>query len=417
MNLLIKSATLIDPTQPALHLKKRDLLIEKGQIRAIGTGLREGGNTRVIRLENLFVSPGWFDSGVSFGEPGFEERETIANGLKVAAASGFAGVVLNTNTNPTPDTSGDIVFLKDAARGQVSELFPMGTLSVKSRGEDLSEMHDMHQAGAVGFSDYKTPLENPNLLKLALLYVQHFGGLAHSFPMDAQVSAKGQVHEGNVSVTLGLKGIPALAEELRIARDLALLEYTGGRLHIPTISSAHSVALIASAKKKGLDVSCSVAIHNLWFTEESLEGFDSRFKVLPPLRSQRDVKALRKALKEGVIDFVTTDHCPMDIEEKRKEFDLASFGTVGLEGAFGVLNQIFGTEASVEILTRGRERFGLRRPVLKEGEKAVLTLFNPEQQSVLEADTLLSSSKNAIFLGVPLVGKAYGVIVGERNSL
>jgi dihydroorotase len=177
------------------------------------------------------------------------------------------------------------------------------------------------------------------------------------------------------------------------------------------------VALIASAKKKGLDVSCSVAIHNLWFTEESLEGFDSRFKVLPPLRSQRDVKALRKALKEGVIDFVTTDHCPMDIEEKRKEFDLASFGTVGLEGAFGVLNQIFGTEASVEILTRGRERFGLRRPVLKEGEKAVLTLFNPEQQSVLEADTLLSSSKNAIFLGVPLVGKAYGVIVGERNSL
>lgn len=417
MTLLIKSATIIDKAQPAHHLKKRDILIEKGLIKAIGKDLKEGRGTRVIRLENLHVSPGWFDSSVSFGEPGFEERETIANGLRVAALSGFTGIVLNTNTHPTPDTSGDIVFLKETAREHCTELFPMGTVSMGSGGEDLSEMYDMHMAGAVGFSDFRNPIENPNLLKLALLYAQNFGGLIHSFPLDAKLGANGQIHEGEVSVKLGLKGIPVLAEELRVSRDLALLEYTGGKLHIPNISTAGSVSLISSAKKKGLDVSCSVTLHNLWFTDKVLESFDSYFKVLPPLRAQTDVMALRKALKEKVIDFVTTDHCPLDIEEKRREFDLAGFGTIGLEGAFGILNQLYGLEIVIEILSRGRERFGLPPVSIKEGERAVLSLFNPEEKGILEASALMSISKNTIFQGVPLKGKAYGVIVGENIRL
>ena len=416
MNLLIKSATLIDPGQPALHLKKRDVLISKGKIQRIGTNLSADRKTRVIEKKNLYVSPGWFDTSVSFGEPGFEERETISHGLKVAAESGFTGIVLNTNTHPTPDTSGDIVFLKESAKGKCAELFPLGTVSVEAGGKDLSEMYDMHCAGAVGFSDYKNPIENPNLLKLALLYAQNFGGLVTSFPMDTELAAHGQMHEGKVSVRLGLKGIPGLAEELRVARDLALLEYTGGRLHIPTISTAASVKLIAAAKKKGLDVSCSVAIHHLWFTDAALEHFDSHFKVSPPLRDQDDRKALQKALREGVIDFVTSDHCPLDIEHKRLEFDRAAFGATGLEEAFGVLNQIYGPETSAEILSRGRERFGQPKVALKEGERAVLTLFDPEATYTLGEKDLNSLSKNSMFLGVPLKGRAFGVVVGDQIS-
>ncbi len=416
MTLLIKSATLIDTGQPALHLKKRDILIEKGVIKNIGRGLEAGPKTRVVQAKNLYVSPGWFDTGVSFGEPGYEERETISNGLKVAAASGFSGIVLNTNTHPTPDSSGDIVFLKEAAKGHCTQLFPLGTVSVGASGEELSEMYDMHGVGAVGFSDYKTPLQNPNLLKLALLYTQNFDGLVHSFPMDAALAAHGQMHEGTVSVRLGLKGIPGLAEELRVSRDLFLLEYTGGRLHIPTISTAASVKLIAAAKKKGLNVSCSVALHHLWFTDAAVEGFDSHFKVMPPLRDLKDQKALQKALKEGIIDFVTTDHCPLDVEQKRREFDHAAFGATGLEEAFGVLNQLFGPQTSAEILSRGWQRFGQPQPTLKEGQRAVLTLFDPEAEYTLEENDLKSHSKNSMFLGVPLKGKAYGVVVGDQIS-
>ena len=416
MTLLIKSATIIDKSQPALHLKKRDILIDKGEINSIGIGLSPGRKTRVIEAQNLHVAPGWFDTGVSFGEPGYEERETISNGLEVAAKSGFTGIVLNTNTNPTPDSSGDIVFLREAAKDHCTELFPLGTVSVGANGEDLSEMYDMHSVGAVGFSDYKTPLQNPNLLKLALLYAQNFGGLVHSFPMEAELAAHGQMNEGAMSVRLGLKGIPALAEELRVARDISLLEYTGGRLHIPTISTAASVKLIAAARKKGLDISCSVAIHHLWFTDATVEEFDSHFKVMPPLRDEKNRKALQKALREGVIDFVTTDHCPLDVEHKRREFDHAAFGAIGLEEAFGILNQIYGPEISAEILSRGRQRFGQPEAVLKEGHRAMLTLFDPDVEYVLDEKDLKSHSRNSMFLGVPLQGRAYGVVVGDKIS-
>lgn len=417
MTLLLKAATLVDASQPKLNGKKRDILIENGRIGQIGARLNPPPGCRVIALDNLHVSAGWFDTSVSFGEPGYEERETIAGGLRVAAASGFTGIVLNTATRPVPDTSGDIVFLKETARKAVTELYPLGALSMGAKGEDLAELYDMHGVGAVGFSDYKHPVENPNLLKLALLYAQHFNGLVHSFPLDAHLGGKGQMHEGETAVRLGLRGIPALAEELRVSRDLALLEYTGGKLHIPMVSTRQSVERIAEAKKRGLDISCSVAIHNLAFTEKELESFDSVFKVLPPLRSESDCKALRKALKDHIIDFVSSDHCPMDIEQKRMEFDLAAFGSLGLESAFGILNGLFGMETSVEMLTRGRLRFGLPAAQLQEGERALLTLFNPDLEYTLREKDLLSASKNSMYLGRPLRGKAYGVVVGAKTNL
>ena len=250
MNILLKSAKIVCPENKELHLKKRDILIKKGIIEKIATSLEAATNTKVVEKENLHVSLGWFDSSVSFGEPGFEERETIANGLFTAGKSGFTDIVLNPNTNPVPDTSSDVVFLKERGIGKVTKIYPLGTLTKNADGIDLAELFDMKNAGAVAFYDFKKQISNPNLLKIALLYAQNFDGLVYSFPQDGDIKGKGVAHEGEVSTKLGLKGIPALSEELQIARDLFILEYTGGKLHIPTISSAGSVKLIADAKKK-----------------------------------------------------------------------------------------------------------------------------------------------------------------------
>ncbi|MEX0359831.1 MAG: dihydroorotase family protein, partial [Allomuricauda sp.] len=244
MNILLKSAKIVCPQNKALHLKKRDILIKKGVIEKIAASIPSATNIKEFTAKNLHVSLGWFDSSVSFGEPGYEERETISNGLKVAAASGFTDILLNPNTKPVPDTSSDIVFLKERGNGSATNLYPVGSLTANAEGRDLAELFDMKNAGAIAFYDFKKQLSNPNLLKIALLYAQNFDGLVMSFPQDGQIKGKGIVHEGEISTTLGLKGIPALAAELQISRDLFILEYTGGTLHIPTISTANSVKLI-----------------------------------------------------------------------------------------------------------------------------------------------------------------------------
>ncbi len=410
MNILLKSAKIVDKSNKDLHLKKRDIHIVDGKIKKIAAKIEVTGKTKVIDIKNLHVSLGWFDSGVSFGEPGYEERETIANGLRTAARSGFTDIVLNPNSHPVPDSSSDIVFLKNASKGHGTRLYPLGTLTQSAAGQDLAELYDMKNAGAIGFYDFKHPVKNPNLLKIALQYAQSFQGLVCSFPLDTHIAGKGIVNEGAVSTTLGLKGIPALAEELHIARDLFILEYTGGKLHLPCISTAGSVKLIAEAKKKGLNVTCSTAIHNLWFTDAVLEEFDAQYKVLPPLRSESDKKALLKGLKDGTVDLVTTDHIPMNIEQKQVEFDNAAYGTIGLESAFGILNQLFDLETTIEILTRGRARFGIDLPSLKEGSEACLSLFDPDKEYTFENENIVSTSKNSMFLGHTMKGKALGII-------
>ncbi len=417
MNILIKSAKIINPLNKDLHLKKRDILIKNGIIDTIKVKIDAPKATKIVDLKNLYVSLGWFDSGVSFGEPGFEERETISNGLLTAAKSGFTDVVLNPNTHPVADTSSDIVFLKNSGKGFATNLYPLGALTVKAQGNDLAELYDMGNAGAVGFYDFKSPITNSNLLKVALQYVQNFDGLVYSQPMDMNIAGKGMVNESPVSTKLGLKGIPSLAEELQIVRDLFILEYTGGRLHIPTISTAKSVKLIADAKKKGLDVSCSVPLHSLHFTDEVLEEFDSTYKVMPPLRTKKDARALIKAVNDEIIDFVTTDHTPLNVELKRLEFDNAMYGSIGLESAFGLLNKIFGVEKAISLLTKGKERFKLEPNKFTEGKEACLTLFNPDSEYVFEKEDILSTSKNCMALGETLMGKVYGIVNNDQLVL
>lgn len=417
MNIVLKSATLVDSTNPSLHLKKRDILIKNGIIEKIAAKIEPSSRVKELRLDNLHVSIGWFDSSVSFGEPGHEERETIANGLLTAAKSGFTDIVLNTNSYPPPNSGSDIIFFNQRSEGFACSLHPMGSLTLNREGETLAELFDMKSAGAVAFSDYKNSIDNANLLKIALQYVQNFDGLVLSFPENRQIAQHGVMNEGETSTVLGLKGIPNLTEELRLTRDLYLLEYTGGKLHVPTISTADSVKLIAAAKKKGLNVSCGVAIHNLFLTDKELKGFDSNYKVNPPLRTKKDAKALLAGLQNGTIDLVTSDHSPIDIEEKRKEFDNSANGSIGLESAFGALNQLLPFEETAELLSKGRERFGLKTPKLKEGEIACLTLFNPKGEYEFSKEHVLSRSKNSAFYGKTLKGTVYGSINNHKMEL
>ncbi|MFM9987777.1 dihydroorotase [Flavobacterium sp.] len=408
MNLILKAARIIDTKNP-LHNQVVDIKISNGIILKIASNIENNESFEEIKLDNLHVSQGWFDTSVSLGEPGFEDRETIANGLQVAAKSGFTGIALQPNSFPIVDNQSQIHFVKQKANGFATELFPIGALTQKSEGNDLAELFDMKNAGAVAFGDYNKSLDNANLLKISLQYTQDFDGLVIAFAQDNTIKGKGMVHEGIVSTMLGLKGIPSLAEELIIARNLFILEYTSGKLHIPTISSAKSVALIKEAKAKGLQVTCSVAVHNLILTDKEIEGFDTRYKVLPPLRTEKDKKALIAGILDNTIDCITSDHNPIDIENKKMEFDKAKYGTIGLESAFRTLQTILPKEIIIEKLVSGRTIFGQETTSITEGKKANITLFNPEEESIFTEENILSKSKNSAFLDTKTKGKVYGI--------
>ena len=409
MKIIIRNAKIIDSKSP-FHNKTVDILIVDGLINKIGTALPNPDNATEIKRDNLHVSQGWFDSSVSLGEPGFEERETIANGLEVAAKSGFTTIALQPNSFPCIDNQSQINFVLNKANGFATQLFPIGALTKGSEGKDMAELYDMKKAGAIAFGDYNTSLDNANLLKIALQYVQDFEGLVIAFAQDDKIKGNGVANEGVVSTRLGLKGIPNLAEELQIARNLFLLEYTGGKLHIPTISTAKSAALIKDAKAKGLQVSCSVAVHHLVLTDETLGEFDARFKVSPPLRTETDRKALLNAVLEGTIDMITSDHNPIDIEHKKMEFDTAKNGTIGLESAFGALMTVLPLETVIEKLTAGKTIFGIENHYIKEGILANISLFNPEGKNTFTKQNIASKSKNSAFLGTETKGKPYGIV-------
>jgi len=409
MKFIIRSAKIIDSKSP-FHNKTVDILIVDGFIKKIGTSISNSENAEEIQLDNLHVSQGWFDSSVCLGEPGFEDRETIANGLTVAAKSGFTGIALQPNSFPIIDNQSQVNFVLNKALGCATQLYPIGALSKESTGKDMAELYDMKKAGAIAFGDYNKSLDNANLLKIALQYVQDFDGLIVAFSQDENIKGNGVANEGIISTRLGLKGIPNLAEELQIVRNLFLLEYTGGRLHIPTISTKKSAQLIRDAKAKGLQVTCSVAVHHLVLTDEKLEGFDTRYKVSPPLRTETDRNALLKAIKDGTIDMITSDHNPMDIEHKKMEFDGAKNGTIGLESAFGALMTVLPLEIVIEKLNAGKTSFGIEMQTIDEGSKANMTLFNPEPKSIFTKTAILSKSKNSAFLGTEIKGKVYGIV-------
>ena len=416
MNALIKSATIIDKKSD-FHDLTQDILIEDGLIVKVASSIKNTNNYKVIQFENLHVSQGWFDSSVCFGEPGYEDRETIKNGLYVAAKSGFTSVALQPNTFPVMDGHTAIAFAKAQSNSTATALYPVGSLTAKSKGLQLAEIYDMSEAGSVAFGDYKIPIKNPNILKIGLQYASNFGGLLLSFPQEISIAQSGVMNESKSSTQMGLKGNPELAEALQIARDLDILEYTGGKIHIPTISTAKSVELVRAAKAKGLDVSCSVAVHNLIFKDSDIKNYDTNFKVNPPLRTQTSIKALINGLKDGTIDMVTSDHNPIAIEGKKIEFDFAAFGTIGLESAFGALNSVFSTKKTIDILTSGKLRFGIENTSINIGNSCNITLFNPEISYKFENDYISSKSKNSIFIGYQLKGSVYGVIANQTAVL
>jgi dihydroorotase len=279
----------------------------------------------------------------------------------------------------------------------------------------MAELYDMQQSGAIAFGDYNKPIENDNLMKIALLYAQNFNGLVLSFPKNNAIAGEGIANEGINSTRLGLKGIPALAEHIQIARDLFLLEYTGGKLHIPTISTTKSVTLIKEAKKKGLKVTCSVAAHHLVLTDDELYGFDSNFKTNPPLRTKEDIKTLQKGVKSGDIDVITSDHNPIDIEHKKVEFSEAKDGLIGLESAFGAVNSVLDLEDFISCFTtKPKEIFGIENHSIQEGNIADISLFNPELATIFSEENILSTSKNSAFINKKLKGKVYGIFANNQ---
>ena len=409
MNSLIKSATIIDKKSD-FHNSKVDILIENNIITNIGKNIKNPKNYKEISFNNLHVSKGWFDYSVCFGEPGYEERETILNGITVAAKSGFTSVGLQPNTFPIIEKNTEIEYINSITKNKIVNVFPIGALTKKSNGDELSEILDMKESGAIAFGDYKRSTTNPNILKLALEYTSLSNSPVFSYPEDNNISQQGVMNEGLISTSLGLRGIPSIAEEINIARDLSILEYTMGYLHIPTISSARSVELIREAKSKKLNVSCSVAIHNLFFSDEMVQNFDTNFKVNPPLRTSEDIDAIINGLKDGTIDMITSDHNPLNIELKNLEFDNANFGTIGLESAFGALNSVFPIKTTINLLTKGKNLFNIVDDFIQIGNVADLTLFNPLSEYIFKEENILSKSKNSIFLGAKLKGKVYGVI-------
>ena len=415
MNVLIKAAKILDASSPH-HNTIQDIYIADGVIQKMGENL-SFPDAKQISFKNLHISQGWFDSSVSFGEPGYEERETIAHGLDVASSSGFTHIALNTNTDPKPDSRADIAFLLEQANGSPVRLYPKARITTSESESKLAPLRELQVTGAVCFSNHKSALANANILKLALQYTHDFDGLVESFAFNQDMANGGVMHEGAVSTSLGLTGIPSVVEEMQIKRDLDILSYTNGKLHIPTLSTKDAIPLIKQAKKAGLDVSTSVSIHNLFFTDKALEGFNANAKLLPPLREQTDSKALQKALKDGTIDMVTSDHHPLNSELKYVELDLAHFGSIGLEHSFGCLLSMFDVAIVVDILTRGKARFGITASPIQEGATADVSLFTPDGKKTVTKAAIKSTSKNSLFMDQALPGKVFGVIAQNKVRL
>ena len=412
MKVLLKKATIIDP-ESTYHQQQKDILIDSGSIVAIENEIEKQDDFHCINHPNLHISQGWFDPAVSFGEPGYEERETLANGLLTAAKSGFTEIILNSNTKPIVGTHADVSHVLKKSQGHTTALYASGTLTEQADGKHMAPLYDMHLAGAVAFGDYKKHIENPSVLKVALEYVQSFKGTICSYPSDTSLSANGMMHEGVVSAYLGMRAIPHISEALAIARDLQIVKHTGGKLHFHFIATAEGVDLIRQAKEEGLLVSCSVALPHLVFTDEALKNFDANFKLFPPLCSKADQKALQQGLLDGTIDMVSCMHEPVNKEQKDVEFAYALDGSIGLESAFGVLHNLFPLESAIAFLTRGRRFFDTKSNPIQVDRTANMTLFNPDVQGVFEKKDIHSTSKNCAFLGTPLKGKVYGTLRGE----
>ena len=418
MKILIQSATIIDKGS-SFHKKKKNILINNGRIAEIGD--KNYSADKDIDAEGMFLSIGWFDMGAYVGDPGLEHKEDLASLAKAAAAGGFTDVAVLPNTYPTVQTKNEVSYITQGNDTRLVQIHALASVTKSNKGEELTEMIDLHEAGAVAFTDGLKSVWHTDIFLKSLQYLQKFDGLLIDHPEDNWLSMFGQMHEGINSTMLGLKGMPRIAEEIAVSKDLELLNYAGGRLHFSKVSTAKTVDLIKAAKKKGLNVSCDITGYQALLDDSLLMDFDTNYKVNPPLREKTDSDALIKALKEGTIDVLITGHVPQDDESKFLEFDLADFGMINLQTFASQLSSLSKWVEMEDLLekitTTPRKLLKLEIPKIEIDEKACLTLYDPNAEWRFDKDNNYSKSKNSPWLGKTLKGRAVAVFNNGKSKI
>jgi dihydroorotase len=405
MNLLVKNVTIADP-QSKFNKQQCDVRVANGKIKNIGK-LTADKNETVFDAQGAFLTPGFFDLNCVAGDPGFETKEDIQTLTQTAKAGGFTGLALLPQTSPVVQSKSQVEYIVNRAKNNLVDVLPVGAISQNREAKELAELFDMQQAGAVAFSDGDRALQDDGFMSRALQYAKGFDALLMVYPENKSIAGKSQINESKNSVLLGMKGLPALAEEMHIARDIFLATYNETKIHISNISTAGAVALIRKAKKDGVQVSCDVAAHHLVFTEELLSDFDSNYKVKPPLRGKADVKALIAGLKDGTIDAIISQHRPEEIEFKNVEFEIAHYGIIALQTVLPLLLKA-GLDIALiaeKLAINPRKLLNLAVPVIEEGAEANFTVFNTTEKWLYNAASNYSKSTNSPLLGTELTGK------------
>lgn len=411
MQLLIKKVLIADKDSPFSNLRK-DILVEDGKIICIDDNIANN-DSETIEVEDLIISQGWVDVFTDFCDPGYEYKESLESGANAAISGGFSHVFVIPNTKPLTQNKSQVAYIVEKAKLLPINIYPIGSISKNIEGKDLAEMYEMTQTGAIAFSDGLHPVQSSGLLLKALQYINAFNGTIIQVPIDKSIGSFGLMTEGIISTQLGLPGSPALSEILIIKRDLDLLRYTNSKLHITGISTAESVALIATAKKEGLAVSCSVTPYHLFFCDEDMISYDTNLKVTPPLRTRTDMMALRDAVVDGTIDSISTHHLPQNWDNKTCEFEYAANGMIGLQTSFSVVNHLLNDLLPDKIAQlfsiNARSLFNLPNNKIEVGSTCDFTLFTKSGETSFSKQDNKSKSANSAFFDIPLSGKVIGV--------
>ncbi len=411
MNILLQQVKIADPDSP-YNGNTKDILVADGIIKSIGDNITDKTD-HVFETKNAIVSPGWIDIFSHACDPGYEFRETLETCADAAAAGGFTQIFTLPDTNPVIDNKTQVEYIQQKSKALKIQIHPLGSITKKKDGKELAEMYDMHQSGAVAFTDGLQPLQYAGLLLKGLQYVKAFDGVIIQIPQDKSISDAGLMNEGLISTQLGLPGMPSIAEELIIARDIELAAYTDSALHFTGISTAKSVELIKTAKNDGLKITCSATPYHLFFCDKDLQSYNTNLKVNPPLRNRENMLALREAVLNGDIDCIASHHIPQDWDSKTCEFEYAKFGMIGLQTSYAavktVLPQLSAEQIAKLFSTNARKIFKLSNANIKEGNKAELTLFNYESYT-LQKENIKSKSHNSAFLNTPLKGNILGIL-------
>jgi dihydroorotase len=402
---LLKNITVLDKTSEH-NGKKVNVLIENGKISKIGAAVEDAA-LEIIDFSGSYLAPGFCDLYVNINDPGFEYREDISSVANAAIAGGFTTICATANNHPITQTKAQVEYILNNAKNTPITILPIGAVTENFDGKTPTEMLDMHYAGAIAFSDVPHGIKDSGVLLRALQYVQPFNGLIITMPFDKTLVGDGQVNESEISVRMGMKGITNLSEYSVVQRDIELLKYTGGKLHFVGISTKESIELIRKAKAEQLNVTCSVFVHHLISDESDVKNFDSNYKVFPPLRTQDDQQALIEGLKDGTVDCISTQHTPLNIDEKNVEFEVADFGIIGLETAFGLLNKklenVISKERLIELLSTNP------RKIINQKTNSDFIILNFEEEYTFSEKNIKSKSKNTPYIGKPLKGKVKAV--------